>query len=443
MPKVLIMGAGMVSNPLVRHVSRLKGYRVTVADQNLSAAQRVIGNQRNCRSIALNATDIAAVTREANQADIVVSILPPEFHVGVAKACLDANSHLVTTSYISPDMEALHEQFLQRGLLSLNGMGLDPGIDILSAMQIIHRTQASGGKITGFFSACGGLPAPEANNNPFGYKFAWTPSGVFKAMTNGAVYLRDGKQESIPADQLFANPTQHVFEEIGTLEAYPNRDSVSFIESFDLQGVSNMLRATFRYPGWCRFWHKAAHTGILSLDPIASPNSLRFVDLTSRIIGVKSSASVREAFAATIGEEKDSEIVEMAKWLGLFSTDAIPTRLDSPFAVIVHLAAKRMKYAKGERDMSAMQHVFDIETRDGTRQRQTSILVDYGIPNGDSSMARTVGLTAAIGAKLIAEGKITARGVILPTLPEIYNPAIEQLEDMGIKMEHRFETLDG
>ena len=440
MPNVLVLGSGMVSRPLVQHLLAQPNYRVTVGDMDQARTERVVAGHPNGRAIQLNAQDLEAVGHEVEKADVVVSILPVPFHPSIAELCVEKSRHFVSASY-GKSMAKLDEQARAKGLILLNEMGLDPGIDHLSAMQIIDRAHSMGGKVRSFTSYCGGLPAPEANTNLFGYKFSWAPRGVLSATGNNATFLNNGQIQTILNAQLFQRLIADTFEGIGTLEGYPNRDSLEFIKDYGIEGETlTMIRGTYRYPGWCQFWDKVSSLNMLSDTPLRR-HPATAMEFTQQLIGRTFLSRSGSALAQIIGVAQDSDIMRMVQWLGLFSDEQIPESLNTRIDILAHLALKRMQYAPGERDMSVLHHVFEVEFPD-RRRRITSTLIEYGIPYGDSSMARTVGLNAAIGAKLILEGKVNGRGVIRPTTPDIYEPALAELDSLGIRMIETEQDID-
>lgn len=450
MKRVLVLGAGMVSRPLVRHLLEKQGHQVTLGDRNLMQVQSVIGSHPNGTAVQVEATDIEALKRLVRKANIAVSILPPtskdgtvNFHANVAGACVAEGVPLVTSSY-ADNTAGSAEAAQSSKVIILNEMGLDPGIDHFSAMRIIRDARARGEEIISFTSFCGGLPAPETANT-LGYKFSWSPAGVFKAMLNDAIFLRDGERTTIRNAQLFANPSQHPIDGIEALEGYPNRNSLQYLSAYGLEGIRDMQRGTLRMQNWCAFWDRVAKLGVISNVPM-DLSGLSYANLTRRLMQTSGGNGIEAEFARHLKIREDAKIIVQARELGLFEDELIPATdsdgdsIQTPLAALALIAQKRMKYAPGERDMSVMQHVF--LTRNGSRRRRiTSTLLEFGDPNGDSSMSRLVGLTAAIGVKLIAEGKIEGRGSLIPTTPDIYEPALAELAALGIRMQEKVEEV--
>ncbi len=441
MKKALVLGAGLVAGPLVRYLLEQDDLAVTVASRTLEKAQRLIGQAKNGTALALDVHDEAALDRLIGDHDLAVSLLPYVYHPLVARLCVNHRKPMVTASYVKEEMRALDKAARDAGVILLNEIGVDPGIDHMSAMRVIDRIRSEGGKLTGFSSYCGGLPAPEANDNPFGYKFSWSPRGVLLAGKNPARYLENGKVVDIPGEDLFSHHWPVEIKGFGTLEGYPNRDCLPYIDTYNIHGVTDMFRGTLRYPGWCETMRNIATLGLLDEMPRNDLTGLTFAQFMGKMIGKPSAATANDV-ASFLGIPKDDPVLSKLEWLGLFSEEPLPTDVQSPLDVLASAMLPRMQYAPGERDMLVMQHQFVVEYPDH-KERITSTLVDYGIPNGDSSMSRLVGLPAAIGAKLVLTGKITLTGVQIPVVPKIYEPVLAELETMGVRFAERTEVISG
>jgi saccharopine dehydrogenase (NADP+, L-glutamate forming)/spermidine synthase len=316
-------------------------------------------------------------------------------------------------------------------------MGLDPGIDHLSAMRIINRVKNDGGEIISFRSYCGGLPAPESNNNLWRYKFSWSPRGVVLAARNDARYLEDGEIIDIPWKKLFENYSILNIKGMD-FEAYPNRNSLPYIKKYGIQSTKTMYRGTLRYPGWCELWKKIGKIGLLD-DEEKDLKGISYKEFLSKIINAD--GNIKEEIAKYLGIDVDSEIVKKLEWLGLLSKEKIPIERGSAMDVFVSRLKEKLQYGKGERDMVIMRHEFIAKYKNKNRKEKiTSTLIDFG--NEDTAMSRLVGLPAAIGAKLILEGKIDLTGVRIPVNPMIYEPILRELERKGINFIEKIEAID-
>ena len=440
MKTVLVLGAGLVTRPLVQYLLDRPDTRVTVASRTLSKAKNLVGDRPNGRAIAFDITrDGASLGGLVAEADIAISLLPYIYHLQVAEQCVHHGRHLVTTSYVKDEMRALDGQAAEAGVILLNEIGLDPGIDHMSALRIIDRIHDGGGKVVSFRSYCGGLPAPEANTNPYGYKFSWSPRGVLLAGRNDGRYLEDGQVIDVPNSRLFATRHTVPVEGLGDLDAYPNRDSLPYVETYGIPETQTMYRGTLRYPGWCETWEKFVALGLLDLTERDDLKGLTFRGLLARLIDEPDTEDLKRDLAAHMGVAADSDVMMRFEWLGLLDDDPLPperTVLD----VLAARMQERLQYGERERDMIVLLHDFVAHYPDRT-EHIVSTLVDFGIAGGDTSMARTVGLPAAIATRLILENQIRLTGVHVPVLPEIYEPVLNELELLGIKMEERVERL--
>jgi saccharopine dehydrogenase (NADP+, L-glutamate forming)/spermidine synthase len=347
---------------------------------------------------------------------------------------------MVTASYVSPAMKALDEDARRKGVILLNELGLDPGIDHMEAMRIIHGIKAEGGRVVSFISYCGGLPALEANTNPFGYKFSWSPKGVLLAGKNSARFLEDGKIVLIPSEKLFESFKIFPVPGLGDFEAYPNRDSVPYAEAYGIPETKTMLRGTLRYPGWCLTMKKIRDLGLLDQTE-RDFSGMTYAGFLKERAQAAPGEDLKGALARALNLEPGSAVIGNMTWLGLLGEEPIRAGKSTALDVLAGLMIEKLQYAEGERDMIILQHMFLAARPDGTKEKITSTLIDYGVPYGDSSMSRTVGLPAAIGARFILEGKIRLTGVRTPIDPEIYEPILDELKNHGVEFKEERTTL--
>lgn len=438
--RVLILGAGLVSRPMVRYLLELPGVETVVATRTVSKAQDLIAGHPQGKAVALLVDNEPELHRLIADADVVVSLLPYTYHATVARHCLDLKKHLVTTSYVGDAMRQFSEPAAKAGLLFLNEIGLDPGIDHMSAMAIIDRVKNEGGKVVSFVSSCGGLPAPDANDNPLGYKFSWSPKGVLMAGRNDARFLKEGKEVFIPSSKLFSSYWKTVVEGLGELEAYPNRNSLPYIELYGLKGIKTMLRATFRNTGWCDTMQALVNLGLLKDDREWSDlKRLTYAQWLREF--VPEEGDLRQDVAKKLGLSLDSPVMKRLDWLGLFSDEPIGLERGSTLDILAKAMLERMSYKPGERDMIVLQHQFEVTYPDKPGEFIESTLIDFGQPNGDTAMARTVSLPAAIAVNMIIEGQLRLTGVQIPVVPEIYRPVLSELEKLGIKFQERVRKI--
>ena len=440
MKKVLVLGAGLVTRPHVHYLLDVPDFQVTVASRTVSKAEALINGHPRGTAIALDVTDDAALEALISQADLSVSMLPYVYHPKVAAFCVKHKKHMVTASYVKDAMQALDGPAKEAGVILLNEIGVDPGIDHMSAMKVIHEVKGKGGEIVSFMSWTGGLPAPEASDNPYGYKFSWSPKGVMLAGRNPARFQKDGEIVDIPGEDLFDHNWPVQIEGLGEFEGYPNRDSMPYTDTYNIQPSDWMFRGTLRYPGWCATLKKFAEMGLLDDAPMADMPAT-FREFTARLLDASPDTDLAQYLAKTWDLAIDAKPITDLAWLGLFSDTPLPAGKNSPIDVMAaHMEAK-MAYKPGERDMIIMQHEFVAQYPD-RKEAITATMIDYGIPNGDTSMARTVGLPAAIAATKILQGEFPGlTGVHVPVIPEIYLPVLAELERLGIGLTERVETL--
>lgn len=432
MKKVLILGAGLVAKPIVQYLLS-KNYLVTVASNTPDRAKQMINEHPNGNNILWEANDETYLENMIGNHDIIVSLLPYSFHVMVAKICIKKMKNMLTTSYVKPEMQMLDGEAKEAGIIILNECGLDPGIDHMSAMRIIDHVHNKGGKIEEFYSICGALPAPEAANNPFKYKFSWSPKGVVMAGNNDAKYLRYGKVVDVPTENLFKNPLKVHFDSLGELEVYPNRDSISYIDIYGIPETKTIMRGTFRYNGWCEIIDAMKKLKLISYDKI-NLEGKTYADFMATLIGASDSSNIKQKVADYLGIEANSHPIVSLEWLGLFDNIKMNRIEDSSFEITSDLMIAKMELGMNERDMVAMQHTFLASYPDGSKEVIRSRMLDFGTPATDTSIARTVALPAAIGVEMILEGKINVKGVYRPVIPAIYNPILNELEKLDIKM---------
>lgn len=450
MKTVLIFGAGMVAGPPVQYLLR-NGFKVIVASRTIAKAKKLIGNDPNgiAKTFDItNATD-ADLDSLLLECDLAVSLLPYIYHTKIAKACIKHRKHMVTTSYVSPEMQELDEEAKKAEITILNEIGVDPGIDHMSAKLIIDNIHEKDGKILSFTSYTGGLPAPDANNNPWGYKLSWSPRGVILAGRNAAKYLEEGKVVEIPGEDLFDHHIPFPVNEkgpgddefLGMLEGYPNRNSIEpYIEVYGIPETKTMIRGTLRNPGWCRTMKKIADTGYLDLEEQEFPDGYTYGNLTNQLLDKPLESNPKQNLMETFNFEENDDVITRFEWMGLLGDIKIPAKKISPLDALCHRFEENLQYSPGERDMLVMVHQFIYELPSG-KEKLISTMIDYGIPNGDSSMSRTVGLPAAIGVRMILEEKITDRGVLVPVKKSIYEPVLKELESLNIGFIERVEKL--
>lgn len=435
MNKILLLGAGMVAKPIAEYLLE-NNMQLTIATRTISKAEKLIGKHKNGNPVSWTTNDLATLEQMVSEHDLTISLLPYNYHVTVAKLCIKHKKNMVTTSYVSPEMKGLDNEAREAGIIILNEIGVDPGFDHMTAMRIIDKVKSEGGKIKEFYSFCGALAAPEAADNPFRYKFTWSPRGVLMAGNNNARYLKNNNIIDVSSENLFKNPLTIAFPGIEDMEVYPNRDSMAYIGIYKIPEVETMYRGTFRYPNWCESMDALKSLGLLSTEK-QNFDGKTFKEVVAEKMDVYPK-NVKEKAAGRLRLNLESPAIVAIDWLGYFSNEKVNLTEGSTFDVTAGLMFKKMILPHGSRDMVIMQHSFMIEKANGQREVIKSRLVDFA-KNGDTSIARTVALPAAIAVKMILNDEIREKGVQIPISKTIYEPVLNELEKLGIAMVEEWE----
>ncbi|XP_033150839.1 alpha-aminoadipic semialdehyde synthase, mitochondrial [Drosophila busckii] len=434
--KVLVLGAGMVSAPLVEWLHREKDVSITVCSQVKEEADRLAQQYAGVDSMYLNVNESTGHLQElCSKADVVVSLLPYGLHGMVARCCVDERTHLVTASYLNDEIAALHDAARQNGVTIMNEVGLDPGIDHLLALECIHEVQEKGAVVESFVSYCGGLPAPEHSNNSLRYKFSWSPRGVLLNTLSAAKYLSQGQIVEISGGgELMSNPRSLDFLPGFALEGFPNRDSTKYGQLYGLsRDVHTLLRGTIRYKGFSESIKPMQLLGLIDPEPHAmlhpSGPEVTWRQLITHLLGMSDASifyeNLKQKLVERIGD------VEGIESLGLLDETPV-VKLNTPLDTLSHYLSKRLAFEREERDLVVLRHEVGIRWPDGRREERGINFVVYGQPQGHSAMAMTVGKPAAIAAKMILDGEIQERGVLLPFTPDIYRPMLQRLRSEGL-----------
>lgn len=446
MTRILVIGAGRSAVSLIDYLveqAPVLDWHITVADMDEQLAMSRTGGRERTKAIAFDIRNDDQRRSLIAECDFVVSMLPAIMHGEVARDCVALGKHMATASYVSADMKALDEAARRKGLLLLNECGLDPGIDHASAMKIIHSIQDLGGKVLDFYSYCGGLVAPISNDNPWGYKFSWNPRNVVVAGQSTAQYIENGKLRFIPYSRIFDQIATVAVDGHQTFDAYANRDSLSYVDVYQLKGVRTLLRGTLRQLGYCNAWNVLVQLG--------------WTDDTSKI-GDTSGMTMRSWLEASlppgrgqlanrlkkfVGKKWNEQTAAMLDYLGIYSTTPLPLSSGTPAQLLQAILEQKWVLKKGDRDMVVMQHqfVYQLPRTGKTEHRLTSSLILEGRDANHTAMALTVGLPLAIAVKLFLTGAFQLTGVQIPIRPEIYNPMLAELAQHGITFREQGELL--
>ncbi|KZT05700.1 saccharopine dehydrogenase [Laetiporus sulphureus 93-53] len=438
--KVLLLGSGLVARPAAEYVVRDPANHLTIACRTLATAQSLAGDLPRTTAIALDATNPEALEPAVAEHDLVISLIPYIHHALVIKAAIKGKTHVVTTSYVNPAMRELEEEAKKAGIVVMNEIGLDPGIDHLYAIKTIDEVHAKGGKVKKFLSYCGGLPAPECCGNPLGYKFSWSARGALLALLNSASFLADGQQVNIDGKDLMAHAKPYFITPAYAYVAYPNRNSLPFREWYRIPEAETVIRGTLRYQGFPEFVKALVQLGWLDMSPKEWLNdSLTWAEVMQKTIRASDASEstlikrVKE-LCSFPDESESNRIISGLKWIGLFSSEKVQPRDANLLDTLCAQLEKLMKYEEGERDLVILQHKFFVEWADGKQDTITSTLEAYGVPFGDSAMATTVGVPCGIAVQLVLDGVLSKPGVHAPYTKEICDPIRKLLEEEGLGM---------
>lgn len=438
MRSILVLGAGRSSAVLIDYLlqhAAQDSWHVTVGDISLEAAQERVKNSQKGTPISFDIQQESS-SEQIKKCDIVVSLLPASLHGVVAKKCLQFKKHLFTASYVSDEMKSFDAEARQKGLLFLNECGLDPGIDHMSAMQVIDRVKDEGGDLYSFESFTGGLIAPETDpENPWRYKFTWNPRNVVMAGQGTAKFLQNGQYKYIPYQQLFRRITPVSVTGYGEYEGYANRDSLKYRDTYGLQKIKTMLRGTLRNKGFCAAWDILVQLGCTDdtykMEDVSNMTHQKFTDaFLDGYQKLRTPEKVAKKFQISV----DGPELTKLNWSGLFDDTPVGLKEGTPAEILEHILNKRWKLHSQDRDMVVMWHRFRF-LREGKEREIQASLVALGENSVQTAMAKTVGLPLAIATKLLLQEKISNRGVVIPVSKEFYEPVLAELKELGIVLQ--------
>lgn len=434
MKQILVIGAGRSSSSLLRYLlnaSEEKNWKIKLADRDPKVAERKLNGHPNGEALAFDANEVEHRRELIASSDLVISMLPATMHIEVARDAIHYGKPLITPSYISKEMRALHDAAEAKGVLLLNEMGVDPGIDHMSAMQIIHGIQNKGGVIERFESFTGGLIAPESDNNPWHYKFTWNPRNVIMAGMGGtAQYIQEHRRKYIPIHKIFERYKDIEVEGYGTFEGYANRDSLSYRKTYGLADVPTIYRGTLRGKGFCDAWNVFVQLGMTTEDFEVDSGDMTYRDFVNAFLMYDQELPVEEKLKNFLN--LSDEVMAMIEWTGIFEDKPIGLEHATPAFILQSLLEEKWKLEPDDKDMIVMWHRFDYQL-DGEVHELNSSMVAIGEDQTYTAMSETVGLPVAIAAKMILDGQLNLKGVHLPILPEIYEPILAELEEYNIR----------
>jgi saccharopine dehydrogenase-like NADP-dependent oxidoreductase len=436
MKNILILGAGFSAGVMIKYLlnkAKENNWNITVGDISKEIAEKKVDGNPLGRAILFDIQNEIQKVEEISKADLVISFLPAFMHPVVAKECVKQGKHMVTASYVSKDMKDLDSEARAKGLALLNELGVDPGIDHMSAMRVIDKIKNEGGKLLAFSSNTGGLIAPESDNNPWNYKFTWNPRNVVVAGQGIAKYIEKGTLKYIPYNQLFRRIYRTSVLNMGEFDVYANRDSLSYREVYGLQNIPTIFRGTMRRPGYCKAWDVFVQLGATDdTYQIENVDKLTYRDFINLFLQYDDKLTVEEKLCNHLNIDPFSDTMKKLTWLGVFEKTIIGLKEATPAQVLQHILEPKWKLSPEDKDMIVMQHKFEYELN-GKRKQITSSLVVIGKDSDDTAMAITVGMPVAIAAEMLLKGQIKVTGVHVPVIPELYNPILDELEKYDIR----------
>ncbi|MBK8600245.1 MAG: saccharopine dehydrogenase NADP-binding domain-containing protein [Flavobacterium sp.] len=437
MRNILIIGAGRSASSLIQYLlnkSEVEQLHLTIGDLSKELAQRKTNNHKNATAIALDIFDANQRQNEIQKADIVISMLPAHLHIEVAKDCITYKKHMVTASYVSDAMQELDAQAKANNLIFMNEIGLDPGIDHMSAMKVIDEIRDQGGKMILFESFCGGLVAPESDNNLWNYKFTWAPRNVVLAGQGGAAkFIQEGTYKYIPYHKLFRRTEFLEVEGYGRFEAYANRDSLKYRSVYGLDDALTLYRGTIRRVGFSKAWNMFVQLGMTDDSyQIDNSETISYREFINLFLPYHPTDSVEIKLRLQLGIEQDDIMWDKLLELDLFNPNKIVgLKNASPAQILEKILSDKWTLEEHDKDMIVMYHKFGYEIN-GVQKQIDSKMVCIGDDQTYTAMAKTVGLPVAMATLQILNGKIKTPGVQLPINKEVYLPILEELEEYGV-----------
>ena len=437
MKNILVIGAGLSASSLIRYLlenSEEQGWKVNIGDISEELAKSKVNGHPNGNAFKFDVNDEKQRTEWIKNSDIVVSMLPASMHFEVAKTCVEYGKNMVTASYVSKEILTLSEEAEKKDILLLNEIGVDPGIDHMSAMQVIDNIKDKGYKLTQFESNTGGLVAPKFDNNPWNYKFTWNPRNVVLAGQGSASqFLHNGRFKYIPYHKLFERTERIKILDLGEFEVYPNRDSLKYMKIYSLEDVETMFRGTIRRVGYSKAWNVFVQLGLTD-DTYKYKESMNhtYRQFINSFTKYETTIPVEEKVASYLKLDPESHAMYLLRWTGIFEDEKIGLEDVSPAQILQHLLEKKWAMSSEDRDMIVMQHQFVYE-KAGKMKKLSSSLVVIGEDETHTAMSITVGTPVAIAVKMILNGKIKSKGVKIPIDRDIYTPILAELENYKVK----------
>jgi len=440
MKKILIIGAGLSTTDLIDYLlenAEEYDWKITVGDISEERARKKVNGHPRGKAKIFDIKDDLESWRSIANADVVISMLPANMHHLVAEKCIDLRKPMLTASYATDQIKALDEKARRADIPIMMELGLDPGIDHMSAMNVINRIKGTGGELTSFYSFTGGLVAPEYDNNPWNYKFTWNPRNVVMAGNGVSTFIHKGQYKYIPYHRVFDRVLTRKILQLGDFEIYANRDSLKYREIYDLKEIPSMFRGTIRRPGFCKAWNALVRLGCTEDDyTIEDSENMTYRDFINAYLRYDPNMPVEIKLQEYCRNASDPVIFEKLKWLGVFERRKVGLKNATPAQILQKLLEEKWKMDPDDKDMILMQHEFKYKLNEEDKMLVSAMAV-MGKDQENTAMAITVGLPLAITTKLLLTEKIKHKGIVLPIHKDIYEPVLEELKTFGISFEEK------
>lgn len=441
MEKILVLGAGMMAKPLIRYFIE-KGKYVIVADMDSKKEQSLIPDKGSGRFEQLDVKDRQKLRELIKEGDITISLLPWKLHWLPGKECLDLNKNFVTASYVGTDMKQAASQIEEKGLLFLNEVGLDPGLDHIMILHTIDSIREQGGKVEELHTYGTSLPSFRNNNNPFHYKFSWSPKGFLLGGLRDAYYLENGEEKKVCGEKIFQQYWLKNFPELGDFEVFPNGNAKEYIELYHIPEVKTLRRNTLRHLDSCDIWENFKRLGLYDDTEEYDFTHITFEQILRQKTGAMPEEPILDAIANYLGIIRNSSFMKKIEWLGLLENRKLPIGKTTIMEGFCYLLQEKLQYEKGEKDLVILEQEFIVSYDNGKKQKITNSLIQEGVVDEESATSFLVAIPLAIAADLVLRKEIKGTGVKIPNEKAVYLPMIAELEKNGIHMCQEIIDLD-